>query len=448
MIALFIVVLLNINSYAAVGANDGSAFVTKAEFDALVNTFNEQMDSYQSGLNSKIDGSIANYLAGLSNTKTVPQTNIYDAICKVTEGGALYWNGEFTAKTTTLTDYLEEEGEVVLVKMSNNIRTRVRVAGGSDGWPQYITKSEKGLYYYTDKNYGLKEYWKDVYIKHYCSGSISDSNESGYTKGTAVTLTCNSKTFMSGMTKYEAKSDTMAANIKAGSFNMTQTCNILYNLGLQYTKDESFNSGNMYSNVNTTTKINVIKEDEKDQVTKYGTINNKLGVAVCQYHHATSDSWPSGTVSGRPGTSGATGDKMDVYRPKSNEIFLTDLVNSPATTVYEQTIKITDGVPIVTITEDGKLSFDMTLRVNSGSASEYIKYGFKKNAAFLNNQDDIKIQDGLKTNIDTAVATHDVKVSVEIKDLKKDDVIWFKAMPLTSGKYAACKIENLMLYVE
>ena len=66
MLALFIVVLLNINSYAAVGANDGSAFVTKAEFDALVNTFNEQMDTYQSGLNTKIDGAIANYLAGLS----------------------------------------------------------------------------------------------------------------------------------------------------------------------------------------------------------------------------------------------------------------------------------------------------------------------------------------------------------------------------------------------
>ena len=70
MIALFIVALLNINSYAAVSANDGSAFVTKAEFDALVNTFNEQMDTYQSGLNAKIDGAIANYLAGLSSTKT------------------------------------------------------------------------------------------------------------------------------------------------------------------------------------------------------------------------------------------------------------------------------------------------------------------------------------------------------------------------------------------
>ena len=69
MLALFsiaIMVLLNINSYAAVGANDGSAFVTKAEFDALVNTFNDQMDTYQSGMNAKIDGAIANYLAGLS----------------------------------------------------------------------------------------------------------------------------------------------------------------------------------------------------------------------------------------------------------------------------------------------------------------------------------------------------------------------------------------------
>ena len=70
MMALFIVVLLNINSYAAVSANDGSAFVTKAEFDALVNTFNEQMDTYQSGLNAKIDGAIANYLSGLSGVTT------------------------------------------------------------------------------------------------------------------------------------------------------------------------------------------------------------------------------------------------------------------------------------------------------------------------------------------------------------------------------------------
>ena len=67
VLAFFLVALMNINTYAAVGANDGSAFVTKAEFDALIDTFNGQMDTYQSGLNTKIDGAVANYLAGLSS---------------------------------------------------------------------------------------------------------------------------------------------------------------------------------------------------------------------------------------------------------------------------------------------------------------------------------------------------------------------------------------------
>ena len=66
VMALFIVALLNINSYAAVSGNDGSAFVTKAEFDALVNTFNEQMDDYEDTLVTKVDGAIANYLNSLS----------------------------------------------------------------------------------------------------------------------------------------------------------------------------------------------------------------------------------------------------------------------------------------------------------------------------------------------------------------------------------------------
>ena len=67
IIALFVILVLNMSSFAAVGGNDGSAFVTKAEFDALVNTFNEQMDNYESSLVTKIDGAIANYLAALSN---------------------------------------------------------------------------------------------------------------------------------------------------------------------------------------------------------------------------------------------------------------------------------------------------------------------------------------------------------------------------------------------
>ena len=69
--AFILVLVINFNTYAAVGGNDGSAFVTKAEFDAIVNTFNEQMDNYESSLVSKIDGAIANYLTSLSDEVTM-----------------------------------------------------------------------------------------------------------------------------------------------------------------------------------------------------------------------------------------------------------------------------------------------------------------------------------------------------------------------------------------
>ena len=59
--------LLSIESFAAiVSDNDGAAFVTKAEFDALKNNFANQVDQYNTSIDSKIDGAIASYLAGVN----------------------------------------------------------------------------------------------------------------------------------------------------------------------------------------------------------------------------------------------------------------------------------------------------------------------------------------------------------------------------------------------
>lgn len=69
--ALFIVVLLNFNVFATTTSNDGSAFVTKAEFDELTKKFNEQMQTYQSSLNARIDTAISSYLAGMSSVQSV-----------------------------------------------------------------------------------------------------------------------------------------------------------------------------------------------------------------------------------------------------------------------------------------------------------------------------------------------------------------------------------------
>ena len=70
MVALSLVLLLSIESFAAVVSdNDGSAFITKAEFDSLKNNFQSQIDQYNTSIDSKIDGAIASYLAGINLEK-------------------------------------------------------------------------------------------------------------------------------------------------------------------------------------------------------------------------------------------------------------------------------------------------------------------------------------------------------------------------------------------
>ena len=69
--ALFLVALMNINTYATTTSNDGSSFITKAEFDTMMKKFNENMNQYQAGLNAKIDAAIAKYIGGLSGVSVI-----------------------------------------------------------------------------------------------------------------------------------------------------------------------------------------------------------------------------------------------------------------------------------------------------------------------------------------------------------------------------------------
>ena len=72
VVALFLVLLLSIENFAAVVSdNDGSAFITKAEFEALKQTFADQINNYNYSIDNKIDGAIAAYLAGMRVDKTV-----------------------------------------------------------------------------------------------------------------------------------------------------------------------------------------------------------------------------------------------------------------------------------------------------------------------------------------------------------------------------------------
>ena len=66
IMATLLVVTLNVNSFAAVVAdNDGSAFISKSEFDSLKANFQAKIDNYNTSIDGRIDAAIAAYLAGI-----------------------------------------------------------------------------------------------------------------------------------------------------------------------------------------------------------------------------------------------------------------------------------------------------------------------------------------------------------------------------------------------
>ena len=90
LIALFLVLIFSIESFAAVVSdNDGSAFITKAKFDSLKNNFQNQIDQYNTSIDSKIDGAIASYLAGIKVDKKTKQGNLLQRFSSRVDWGTI-----------------------------------------------------------------------------------------------------------------------------------------------------------------------------------------------------------------------------------------------------------------------------------------------------------------------------------------------------------------------
>lgn len=66
VLALLVIIIINVNTYATQTSNDGTTFVSKAEFDSLIDIFSNKKNDFESDINAKIDTAVANYLGGFS----------------------------------------------------------------------------------------------------------------------------------------------------------------------------------------------------------------------------------------------------------------------------------------------------------------------------------------------------------------------------------------------
>ena len=77
-IMLIIFCMTCVNYAAIVSDNDGSAFITKAEYDSLKNNFQSELDGYNQNIDNKIDAAIASYIAGIKVDKEVDMNSLID----------------------------------------------------------------------------------------------------------------------------------------------------------------------------------------------------------------------------------------------------------------------------------------------------------------------------------------------------------------------------------
>ena len=184
---LFLAVLMSIDSIAAtVSDNDGAAFITKAEFDSLRNTFQRQINDYNENLNNKIDNAINGYLLGINVKKAA--INLIERFEKTT-GKKQQWLYALpgTGGSTVNYDLVQTVDCEVAIRRANNLSHRISKWEGASNqtsywiatilWPSSTWSDQSGW-----QNYYAYQTW----------GGISDSAMVGLT--TAPTGNFSSQT--------------------------------------------------------------------------------------------------------------------------------------------------------------------------------------------------------------------------------------------------------------
>lgn len=151
IVAVLLIFCLSINNIAAiVSDNDGSAFVTKAEFDSLKNNLQSQIDQFNSSVDSKIDAAIAQYLAGI--TVSSEQTLVSLLSSEGKYGGYIeYW----CSSTSDAFDTEEKKysrDTVVMVHSAGNYSIMVKYKEATlKSWSEYERDFDKSRDYETSK---------------------------------------------------------------------------------------------------------------------------------------------------------------------------------------------------------------------------------------------------------------------------------------------------------
>ena len=423
LLALFLVVLMSIDSLAAVVSdNDGSAFITKAEFDSLKNNFQSQIDNYNVNIDAKIDSAIAAYISGLTIEAQAEQENL---ITKTSNNFFTVNVGKETKAVATF-DLRGESawvkfapGQVVYYRMRRMMEDSTKQNMSYDETGSFYG-GDKGKYYFvSDSSYGYepKAFWSNFIVNHYFAGAQSYGGGGEYPNGN--TRWTNIVVF-GGWDEYKTENVTWGPYIpntnggQEGNFSNTVHLAVV---------DRSYDEEKLqwgFCNTASTTNRLVITETNKNKLEHYAygkvnTGNSTWGWVLNAY----------GSGAGYVQLPSTNTCKYDLRKPKTVTSKDSQFISQDLSKILGIPVYLTGGIPIVKCSTEGTLSFK--LKFTSTKSGLTAKFGFRANTPFDNSN---TIQNYVSTcNLKTADFTYNFSTAPELNvtmEVKKGDIIYLK----------------------
>ncbi|MBO6119945.1 MAG: hypothetical protein J6P02_05715 [Lachnospiraceae bacterium] len=400
LLALFLVVLMSIESFGAVVSdNDGSAFITKAEFDSLKNDFQSQIDQYNTSIDAKIDGAIASYLAGItvSNVEIIP--NIYSSLNNTKEI-RWYSNSAYQANGNSKTDFWYD---MVLYAVQPDRYAHAKVSGSKNG------KYTANVYEYnsTDADY-IQEF---VYIRPVIQGNATDTWPANSTS-IGAELPHN---FSASFKLFSGTSISSMASQKAGvAFFHGEELEASQRTVLDYVPYPCWSDANDY-----VYQIDKAVTDQKDGDLYLSLPGTPLSCNAADSHGKSRISTGSLRVSAKI--------PSQLY---NNAIKIKTKIFKPFYKINNKVGKIQDGLPLCTSTKDGELTFTW-----HGNLEGSLYYAIGNNAESA----------WTLGSYESTTSGSSVGVTIYNVTMKKNETLYIKYKPTSTTDYGLLTFDDLKL---
>ena len=484
---ILVLVICTENFAAIVSDNDGSAFITKSEFEAMKRDFAEQVTNYNDSIDAKIDGAIASYLAGvrLENTSL-----INSILYKCNEAHSVSFASNWAAPGTVVGDQCE------IAVLFWGIFTQTST---NSSWPaetkyrqtftgfMLSTKDNASTFKKstigTRGTYVCRPGYNDQYDKYYMD-NLSFWKITPY----AYALAFRWHSRLLGLINWNDRasighnyiSDTSVWELPAGSdFGVNTTTGRIKFTGFQTApSDQFFNGTYVTGTTDQKLKTNEISNGDNAYILAGNQVTGAVDIVKSDEWNIVSDNYcntfSTNTGSGfkliNAGVATATGNvnvqtemtnwptnlpEVRVYNKKNSQINASDMILNTWTNATGNLIYYWTGIPIFTAISNGviEIPFNFVVDVKTAGLTNGATYSIK-NESFGNNAtldaSNVELYEDLDltkkiTNQEFDGNSYSKKVYFRAKS---GETYWIKIMPKSTNNVIVNTTSDKLVFYE